>query len=567
MIALVGNPNSGKTTLFNYLTNASELVGNYAGITVDKKIGKYKNYEIIDLPGIYSLIPYTNEEIITCQYLKDNDISLIINVIDINSLNRSLYLTSRLMDLNIPMIIVLNKCDHNVSINTNLLSKILDINICLVSVLKKKGINDLDKILNSGKISSNKFYSNNNIFSDIYLRYKQIDIICSKVITKKNSNLSNKVDKILLNKCVSLITNIVLFIFIYFISINIIGSYIVNKLSNTLNIFINYIINYINNLNTSIVFKSLIINGILKGIKSVVTFIPQMIIITLIISLLEDSGYITRISIMMNSALKKIGLSGKCFQSLVMGFNCSVLGIMSTRTIKNKNERLKTIFLIPFIPCSAKVSVIIYITTLFYHNSFLVFLSFYLLCLIVIIISSFTIKSTSNSYLMEVTNLKIPSVSVAINSTLSKIKSYLFRIITIIMFISIINWILISFDWSFNYNVEFRETILYFISNKISFMTKLFVGKNSILESISALNGIIAKEQVVSTMSVIGNNLNIISAYSFCLFNIITIPCINTISIIKKECGIRLMIIYLFLYLLISYTFSTLIYLLLKILF
>lgn len=559
MITLIGNPNAGKTTIFNNLTNSSELTGNFSGVTVEKKIGKYKKYSIVDLPGIYSLIPYTKEEEVTVEYIRNNKISLIINVIDINKLNRSLYLTSRLMDLNIPILIMVTKVKGN-KVDIELLKRIIGINIIVVS--KKIDYNKLDRLINDTNKDYYKFKKYNDIKTDIEKRYEKIDEICSKVIISNKCNkLSNIIDSILTNKYLSLIISILLFIFIYYVSINIIGSRLVSILSNNLNRGIIYISNIIDSTNTSIVFKDLITKGILKGISNIISFIPLIIILTFIISLLEDSGYITRMSLMLDKFLRIIGLSGKSFSPLLNSSTCSVLGIMSTRTIKDKKERLKTIFLIPFIPCSAKLTLIIYITTVFYHNSFLIFLSFYSVSVLVLIITSLLFKKTKSSYIIEVPSLKIPSIRVALKSTYDKVKSYLFRIITVVLFISIINWFLISFNTSFNYGVRYNNSILYLIGYKISNIFKLF----GIKESVSIITGFMAKEQVVSTLSVLGNNLNKVSAYLFCIFNIITIPCINTVVAIKNECGYKLMILYNTLYLVISYIVSIIIYLIIRI--
>lgn len=551
MIALIGNPNSGKTTIFNKLTKSNNIIGNFSGVTVDKSIGNYKEHSIIDLPGIYSLIPYTNEEEVTVDYIYNNDISLIINVIDANNLNRSLYLTSRLMELSIPMVIILTKYKGNININK--LEILLGINIIIYN---KDICKNIDSVLSSNNTNYNRFKKIDDIYLDINYRYNKIDEITSKVV--KNNTCK---DIIIHNKYLSMIISILLFILVYYVSINIIGSNCINIVSNIINNVINYISNYLNSLDISLIFKDLIINGILKGISNILSFIPIIVILTFIISLLEDSGYITRMSLIFDRLLKSINLSGKSFQPLLSATTCSVLGIMSTRIIKDKKDRLRTIFLIPFIPCSAKLTIIIYITTVFFHNSFYIFLSFYLVSIIVIIISSKLLSKNNHSYIMEVPSMKIPSISIALKNTYNKVKGYLVRIITVILFISIINWILISFDTSFNYKVSYNNSILYMLGSHISNILKLF----GIKESISIISGLVAKEEVVSTLSVLGNNLDKLSAYLFCIFNIITIPCINTVMAIKNECGYKRMFLYSFFYLIISYLVTILIYIIIRI--
>ena len=279
MITLIGNPNAGKTTIFNNLTSSNEIIGNFSGVTVDKKKGKYKKYSIVDLPGIYSLIPYTLEEEVTVDFIKNNKISLIINVIDINKLNRSLYLTSRLMDLNIPMIIMFTKV-KGTKVDIELLKRILGINIIVVS--KELDYNKLDELLNDNNKYYHKFKGYDDIKTDIEKRYEKIDEICNKVIISKTSNkLSSIIDSILTNKYLSLVISLLLFILVYYVSINIIGIRLVSILSNILNRGIIYISKIIDNTNTSIVFKDLIIKGILKGISNIISFIPLIIIIYL----------------------------------------------------------------------------------------------------------------------------------------------------------------------------------------------------------------------------------------------------------------------------------------------
>ena len=419
------------------------------------------------------------------------------------------------------MMIVLTNNKNRININK--LKSILGIN-----AVDYKKITSL-----KGNVPNNLFGKNKDIYKDIESRYKVIDEICNKVIIN-NKNSNNILDNILLNKNISLITNVLLFIFIYYISINIIGNSLVDIISNKLTKLIDSLARIINNMNTSIIFKELITKGILAGISNILSFIPIILILTFIISLLEDSGYITRMSLIFDRFLRIIGLSGKSFVPLLLGSTCSVLGIMNTRTIKDKKERLKTIFLIPFIPCSAKITVMIYIITIYFHKSFIVFLSFYIVCILVIIISSFIFKNSSKSFIIDIPKLKVPSIKLAIKNTYNKTKSYLFRIITVIMFISIVNYLII-----------YNTNIISLLSHK---------------DIISIISGLIAKEQVISTMSLLGNNLNRVSAYIFCIFNIITIPCINTIISIKKECGYKNMYIYMNLYLAISLIVSGIFY-------
>lgn len=535
MIVLVGNPNCGKSALFNKLTNSNIKVGNYPGITVDIKSSYINNKEVVDLPGIYSLNSYSKEENITREFLELEQIELIINVIDINNLNRSLYLTLQLLKLNTKVIIVLNKADLNnkTNINVDRLSKILNTDVLKVSVKDNINITNIKDYINKNRYKKKiniKSSVNENEISNIY---NKIDNICSKVIINSNKKI------FILNKYVLLISSIFVLLFIYIVGINFIGNNIVNMIDYILNIIKNNLLNILNTTNISLIFRGLLIDGIYTGISSILTFIPQILILIFIMSIIEDSGYIAYLSLIYNKLLNKIGLSGKSFMPFLMSTNCSVLGILATRTIKDKKERLKTMFLIPFIPCSAKMSLIIYITLIYFKGSFLIFISFYILAIISIIILSFLFEKSSNTYIIELPKLKIPSIKIAMKNTYYKTKSFIFKISTVILFISIINFILLSFDFKLNYNVDIKDSILYQILNKVSYITKPIIGIKDPKATFSILNGMIAKEQVISTISVLKLKLNKISAYTFCLFNILSIPCINTITALKKEIGIN----------------------------
>lgn len=557
MIALVGNPNCGKSALFNILTKSNQKIGNFPGITVDIEKRKYKEDIMVDLPGLYSLNYYTKDEKVTVDFLNKNNISLIVNVIDINFLNRSLYLTLQLLKLNIPLIIVLNKCDSNTLIKENKLKELLKVNVIKISATKNKNIDKLKHLIEKKKFV---FHNYQDDFT-VEKRYYKIDQICNEVIKENNSfKLSNIIDKFLLNKFFSKLIAILIFILIYYL-LNIVGNYFTSKISNLMFLFKNLIFNILNKLNLSIILKDLIINGIFSGINNVVLFFIQIIILIFMFSFLEDSGYITRLSIIFNNLLNKIGLSGKSFTYFLFGISCSASSILSTRSLKDDLERKKVIFLLPFIPCSAKISIILFVTTYYFHNSFFIFLSFYLIAIIIIYILSFVFKSKKFEYIMEVPPLKVPSIKVVFNNTLIKLKDILIRIFSIMLFFSIINWFLLSFDVHLNYNVSFENSILYLIGNKLSFLTKPLIGYNDSKTLVSILSGIIAKEQVVSTIGVLKVKfLSVISAYSFCLFNLFSIPCINTLSAIKNECGFKTMLIYGFIYMLISYIISIILF-------
>ena len=560
MIALLGNPNCGKSSIFNILTKSYRKIGNYNGVTVDYKIGLFKDKKIVDLPGIYSINPYTSEEEITIDFIKKNKIDLIINVIDINSLNRSLYLTLRLLDLNIPLVIVLNKCENNNSIDIYLLEKILNIKVIKVSALKNIGIDNLKKEIIKSNYTCNYRIKLNN---DITSIYKKIDIITSEVI-KNNIKKRNSFVLILKYKYLFIILSIVMFILIYYFSINVIGGIITNNINNIISYISNYLLVILNKFNSSIILKKLILDGIINGIINTINFIPQLFFLIFILSIIEDTGFISIIAILFNKILNKIGISSNSLYSLFLATNCSAMALLSTRTIKNEYERKKVIFLIPLIPCCAKISIIFFIISSFYHNSFLIFLSFYLIMILIIVLLSIIFKKNKSRLIMEIPHLKMPSIKVAYKDSITKTKSFIKRIITIMIFISVLNFFLSSFDISFNYVTNIKKSILYFTSYKLSFIFKPFLGVNSPSIFLSIISGLFAKEQVVSTINSLKVNLSYITAYTFCIFNIFTIPCINTLSIMKKECGIKLTVFYNLLYLLISFIISCIIFRLLS---
>lgn len=568
MIALVGNPNCGKSSLFNILTHSKEKVGNFPGVTVESKIGKFKDKKIIDLPGLYSLFPYTKEEEITVNFIKNNHIDLIINVIDINCLNRSLYLTSRLKKLNIDMILVLNKDDKKnpIKVNDVILEQLLKIPVIKISTIENKNIDKLSKLILNKKESNlkkdNKVLNLKPEDNDIINTYKLIDNITEKVIIKNKINKFNTlIDNILLNKYLSTPISIIILILIYYIAIHLVGNNIIDFINNINNTIIFKISNLLSNLHISIILKSLIIDGIINGMSSVLLFLPQVIVIMFIFSLLEDIGYIARMSLIFDKYLRKIGLSGKSFVSLLLGTSCSALAILSTRTIKNDNERKKTGLFIPFIPCSAKVPIIIMFISLYYNNSFIIFLSFYILAIVIIIFLSMFFKNKADSYILEIPPLKFPNLKIALVNTYDKTKSFIKRICSIILLFSIINWFLMSFDLNLNYGVQLNKSILYLIGSKISYLTYPFLGCKSIESSLAILSGILAKEQVISTMQILNlQSINTINCYSFICFNLFSIPCINTLVAIKNEYGVKYLFYTIFIELLVAYLFSILIF-------
>ncbi len=613
-IALLGNQNSGKTTLFNNLTGFNSKVGNYPGVSVDEKSGYIKNtsYEIIDLPGIYSLNSYGADEEVTINYILNNKIDLIINIIDSNTLERSLNLTLQLLDLDINIIVVLNMNDlllkKGIIIDENILSNILGVSVIKISASKNIGIDNLLKLIESNKIKrinkiyddkieqsiykiqnslNNKVYNKrfvsikllenedrfniyksneidciinslsfryeNNLYEEIiYQRFKYIENIKSKVYKKNNYNISmsEKLDKIFLNKYLSFPIFILIMSFIFYLSINLVGNNLSIILEKSIENFSYILNNFFVNIGVNDAIISLFINGIVKGVLTVLTFLPQLMILFFCLSILESSGYMSRIEILFDNIFRKIGLNGKSIVPFIIGLGCSVPGILGCRTIENKNIRNMTCALTPFVPCSAKLPIIIMLSSYFYkEHQVLIIISLYLLSIFVIIISAIIMRkyfkiNDNDLYLEELVEYKMIDIKYVLKDVYNRSLSFIKRAGTIIFLSSIIVWFLSSFSLKFEYGVSLNETIIAFIGKKISWFFVPLLGINSWEASISIIQGLIAKEQVVSSLSIINelSNNNFIlsvfnnhSAYSFIVFNLFSVPCISSLYALKKE--------------------------------
>ena len=576
-IVLIGNQNSGKSTLFNYLTNSNQKIGNWSGVTIDtfEKNIKNTNHILVDLPGIYSLSPYSIEEEVTTNYLINNNYDYIINVIDINLLERSLYLTTNLLELNKNMLIVLTMTDKitkNIINNIiNILSSRLNMNVIDINDIKKD-INILFNNLKDNKINNyNKFNYITNKELLTYKKYQYIEKLIKDIDLPKHNN---HLDKILLNPILGIPIFILIMFITYYFSIGIIGNYVSDYLDH-INIFLTNKIAYIlSNLNIYNFLKDLIINGIISSFFAILKFIPQLLILFIITEVLNQSGYIVRISFLLEGLLNKIGLSGKSLISFMTGFSCSVPGILQSRVIENEGKRNKTIILTPFIPCSAKLPIILMISNYFYPNYLFIFL-IYLMSIIVVIISSLILKKIYHiaeyEYIMELPKYHLIKLNYILKEVINKIKEFIKRTGSLIIISSIFIWFLLSFSTNLKYQNNIENSLLFFIGKKISFLFYPFLGENNWILSVSIIEGLIAKEQVVATLSVISHNklfnyhllnsINRVSALSFLTFNLFSIPCINTIIAMKNELNsFKKLIFALFFQFFIAFIISTIIY-------
>lgn len=558
--ALIGNPNVGKTTLFNILTRSNQKVGNYPGVTVQKKIGNLnKDIQIIDLPGIYSLDSISIEEKISLDYIQNGNPDLIINVLDASNLYRNLFLTFKLKQFKIPMIVVLNMMDivekNNINININKLSSILECKIFTINANKKSTLHkltDFIKTYSQDKIPSREPISLSS--EEIYKNINELINSCVKTENARQNNISQIIDKIVLNKYLS----IPILILVFYIIFKITFSWVGGPLSDLLDSFIsNNIILFVDNLliSSSDLLRSFVLDGILGGVASILVFLPIILSMFVCLTFLENSGYIARASVIVDKFMRCFGLSGKAFLPMVMSFGCTVPAIIATRTFENHNDRKASIFLLPLMSCNARLPVYILFTSIFFkEHRELVILFLYILGILLSIIIGLIMKFFSNNasseiFILEIPDYKLPKFTYIIRESLNKISSFFKKIGTLIFSISIIVWFLSNFNLSGFTSIE--NSFLYMIGTSIS---KIFspLGFGFWQASVSLLTGLMAKEVIISSMGVIfGSNLQAIlpsfftpaSALSFLVFVLIYTPCISVLSTIKHEYGVKLMII------------------------
>lgn len=556
-LVLVGNQNCGKTTIYNYLTGSCEKIGNWPGVTIDVKFSRVidSNHFLIDLPGIYSLSPYSNDEVITTNYLINNNYDFIINVIDINLIERSLFLTLELLSLNKNMLILLTHTSkykkEDIIMNIKVIENKIGIKVIDIEDIKKDR-NILFMNIENSDVCNYKHFS----IMENY-RFKYIEDIINNMNVKVNNCF---LDKIFLNRVIGIPFFLVIMAFIYYVSIVVVG-----------NITNNYILSIINNVKGNItlilmslnVYEwliSLIVNGIIKGISMFICFIPQLLVFFMLMEILNQSGYIARVSFLLDGLLNKIGLSGKSIMCFIVGMGCSVPGIMQSRIIENNIERNKIIFLTPFIPCSAKLTIIMVITNYLRCNYLLIII--YLLSICIIIVSSLIINKIfvldNNNYIMELPNYKIPKARYILREVMNKLIDFMKRTYSIVLISSILIWIFMNIYVN-------NVSLLYFIGRWLSLIFYPFLGGNSWILSVSILEGLIAREQVITSLNVIiNNNLNMFSKHtiiSFLIFNMYSIPCINTIITMRNELGsLKNLFLYLLFQFIIAFFVSVIAY-------
>lgn len=636
IFALAGNQNCGKTTLFNQLTGANQHVGNFPGVTVDQKIGEIrsaKDCSVVDLPGIYSIRPYTNEEIVTRDFILNEKPDGIINIVDATNIERNLYLTLQLLEMHIPMVLALNMMDevrgNGGAIDVRGMSERLGIPVIPISAAKDEGIEDLievaiqtakrkeypkitdfceqgpvhrcihavshqvedhaAKIGMSPRFAATKIVENDSdiierlALSDNELemmehsieemekdrgldrnaaladmRYQFIEKVCDKTVKKcqesKEHIRSVKIDGVLTNKYLAIPMFLGIMILIFFLTFHVVGAALSDLLAEGIDFVTAACDRGLTAYGINPVVKSLIIDGVFAGVGSVLSFLPVIVVLFFFLSILEDSGYMARVAFVMDKPLRKIGLSGRSFVPMLIGFGCTVPAVMATRTLSSERDRKMTIMLTPFMSCSAKIPIYsVFAAAFFPGREALVMIFLYLSGIVVGIVAAAVLNHTAFQgnpipFVMELPNYRFPSAKSVGQLIWEKAKDFIERAFTVIFMATIIIWFLQTFDTRFNVVTDSADSLLAQVGQLLApVFTPL--GFSDWRISTALITGFTAKEAVVSSLSVLTGTamadlsqvldsmFTARSAISFLLFTLLYTPCVAAIAAIKREMG------------------------------
>lgn len=633
--ALAGNQNCGKTTLFNQLTGANQHVGNFPGVTVDRKDGVIKgnsNTLVTDLPGIYSMSPYSSEEIVTREFLMQSNPKGIINIVDATNIERNLYLTLQLMELDIPMVLALNMMDevreNGGFIQVNKLEEMLKIPVVPISASKAEGISELidhalhvakyqekpkkqdfcdaneksgavhralhgimhliedhakaaeipvrfaaSKLAEGDKLVLEKLNLDENerdMLEHIIvqmekesgldrsaaiadMRFSFICKVCKDTVIKpketKEHKRSEKIDKILTGKYTAIPTFILIMLTVFLMTFNVIGAFLSSLLEMGVEYIAGFITTGLDAMNVNEVLKSLVIDGILNGVGSVISFLPVIVTLFFFLSLLEDSGYMARVAFVMDKLLRKIGLSGRSIVPMLIGFGCTVPGVMASRTLPSERDRKMTILLTPFMSCSAKLPIYSFIIAAFFPKyaglvmAMLYFGGIIVGILCALIMKKFKFKGEAVPFVMELPNYRMPGIANVVQLLWEKAKDFLQRAFTVIFLATIIICFLQTFNIRLNAVNDSKDSIIAMIAGAVApVFEPIGLGDFRILTAL--ISGIMAKESVVATLSVmygttaaLMESLSLAQAASLLTFCLLYSPCVAAIAAIKRELG------------------------------
>ena len=589
-IALAGNPNSGKTTMYNALTGRNERIGNWAGVTVEKKESPIrKGYAdgeaevlAVDLPGAYSMSPFTSEESITSSYVKNENPDVLINIVDATNLSRSLFFTTQLLELGIPVVVALNKSDitqkKKTEIDVNLLSEKLGCPV-IQTVSTSTGHEGLKQVVS--KAISLKGYKQKAPYvqEDIDFQNKAevemadrkrfvfVNNIVKEVEKRKvftrDKNKQDKIDAVLTNKFVGIPIFAAVMFFVFYISQSTVGTWIADWLVGRIEVFQGWVAGLAENANPFL--QALLVDGMIGGVGAVVGFLPLVMVMYFLIALLEDCGYMARATVVLDSIFKRVGLSGKSVIPMVIGTGCAIPGIMSCRTIRNERERRATAMLTPFMPCGAKLPVIALFAGAFFADAAWVGPMMYLVGIVLIFLGALLVKGVTgykfrkSFFIIELPEYKVPSLKRATLSMLSRGKAYIVKAGTIILVCNTAVQIMQSFNWQFQVVEEGMEntSILASIASPFA-MLLIPLGFGVWQLAAAAITGFIAKENVVGTLAVVYGLTNFIdteelalvgsgnevaavmgltktAALAYLMFNLFTPPCFAALGAMNSE--------------------------------
>lgn len=590
-IALTGNPNSGKTTMYNALTGKSEHVGNWAGVTVEKKESAIKkvfyngseDLIAVDLPGAYSMSPFTSEESVTSGYVKNENPDVIINIVDATNLSRSLFFTTQLLELGIPVVVALNKSDVNekkdTDINVELLSEKLGCPV-LQTVSTSSGNNGLKEVVETAVSLKGLGQKATYIQDDIDLqdkaaveaadrkRFAFVNSIVSavekrKVLTKE-TNKQDKIDEILTNKFIGIPIFALVMFLVFYISQSTVGTWIADWLVGWIETFQEWVAGKVEGANPFL--QSLLVDGIIGGVGAVVGFLPLVMVMYFLIAMLEDCGYMARATVVLDPIFKRVGLSGKSVIPMVIGTGCAIPGVMACRTIRNERERRATAMLTPFMPCGAKLPVIALFAGAFFADAKWVGPLMYFVGILLIFLGALLVKALTGQkfrksfFIIELPEYKLPSLKRATLSMLSRGKAYIIKAGTIILVCNAVVQIMQSFTWKLQVVEEGLEntSILASIASPIGYLLVPIVGIAAWQLAAAAVTGFIAKENVVGTLAVcyaltnfidteelaliegaatVADTMGItaVAALAYLMFNLFTPPCFAALGAMNSE--------------------------------